>query len=61
MVVSRTERLKRLFFFLFLSFFFQAFAEASGQGVAITGDKPRETWDWANSVIFAATIVTTIG
>lgn len=39
----------------------EAFAEASGQGVAITGDKPRETWDWANSVIFAATIVTTIG
>ncbi|XP_072317414.1 potassium channel subfamily K member 5-like [Eucyclogobius newberryi] len=36
-------------------------AEAAGQGVAITGDKHRNTWDWGNSVIFAATIVTTIG
>ncbi|XP_026148928.1 potassium channel subfamily K member 5-like isoform X2 [Mastacembelus armatus] len=36
-------------------------SEAAGQGVAITGDRHRKTWDWANSVIFAATIVTTIG
>lgn len=36
-------------------------AEAAGQGVAITGDNHRSTWDWGNSVIFAATIVTTIG
>lgn len=36
-------------------------AEAAGQGVAITGDKDRKIWDWPNSVIFAATIVTTIG
>lgn len=36
-------------------------AEAAGQGVAITGEKHRNTWDWGNSVIFAATIVTTIG
>ncbi|KAK5862452.1 hypothetical protein PBY51_017848 [Eleginops maclovinus] len=36
-------------------------SDAAGQGVTITGDKQRNTWDWANSVIFAATIVTTIG
>ncbi|KAM7420587.1 hypothetical protein PAMA_015017 [Pampus argenteus] len=36
-------------------------SEAAGQGVTITGNKHRKTWDWANSVIFAATIVTTIG
>lgn len=36
-------------------------AEAAGQGVAITVDNHRSTWDWGNSVIFAATIVTTIG
>ncbi|KAK7886656.1 hypothetical protein WMY93_026277 [Mugilogobius chulae] len=36
-------------------------AEAAGQGVAITGDKQRKAWDWGNSVIFAASIVTTIG
>ncbi|XP_076594130.1 potassium channel subfamily K member 5-like [Chaetodon auriga] len=36
-------------------------SEAAGQGVTITGDIHRNTWDWANSVIFASTIVTTIG
>uniref|UniRef100_A0A3Q2PHD2 Potassium channel, subfamily K, member 5b n=1 Tax=Fundulus heteroclitus TaxID=8078 RepID=A0A3Q2PHD2_FUNHE len=36
-------------------------SEAAGQGVAITGDHHRNTWDWVNSVIFTATIVTTIG
>ncbi|XP_022617680.1 potassium channel subfamily K member 5-like [Seriola dumerili] len=36
-------------------------SEAAGQGVTITGDKHRNSWDWGNSVIFAATIVTTIG
>ncbi|XP_033836421.1 potassium channel subfamily K member 5-like [Periophthalmus magnuspinnatus] len=36
-------------------------AEAAGQGVAITGEKQLNSWDWGNSVIFAATIVTTIG
>lgn len=36
-------------------------SEAAGQGVTITGDKHLNTWDWGNSVIFAATIVTTIG
>uniref|UniRef100_A0A096M5Q9 Potassium channel, subfamily K, member 5b n=2 Tax=Poecilia formosa TaxID=48698 RepID=A0A096M5Q9_POEFO len=35
-------------------------SEAAGQGVAITGDNHRNSWDWGNSVIFAATIVTTI-
>ncbi|XP_035528652.1 potassium channel subfamily K member 5-like [Morone saxatilis] len=36
-------------------------SEAAGQGVAITGEIHRNTWDWTNSVIFASTIVTTIG
>ncbi|KAF7665740.1 hypothetical protein LDENG_00132610 [Lucifuga dentata] len=36
-------------------------SEAAGQGVPISGDKFINTWDWANSVTFAATIVTTIG
>ncbi|XP_077455402.1 potassium channel subfamily K member 5-like [Stigmatopora argus] len=36
-------------------------SEAAGQGVLITGDKYHKIWDWGNSVIFAATIVTTIG
>lgn len=36
-------------------------SEAAGQGVTITGDNHKNTWDWANSVIFAASIVTTIG
>ncbi|XP_070691593.1 potassium channel subfamily K member 5-like [Pempheris klunzingeri] len=36
-------------------------SEAAGQGVTITGDTYRNTWDWGNSVIFASTIVTTIG
>lgn len=36
-------------------------SEAAGQGVTITGEIHRNTWDWANSVIFASTIVTTIG
>lgn len=36
-------------------------SEAAGQGVTITGENHRNTWDWANSVIFAASIVTTIG
>lgn len=44
-----------------LTVFTQAVSEAAGQGVTITGDTHRNTWDWANSVIFASTIVTTIG
>ncbi|XP_076016747.1 potassium channel subfamily K member 5-like isoform X2 [Genypterus blacodes] len=36
-------------------------SEAAGQGVPITGDNYINTWDWANSAIFASTIVTTIG
>ncbi|XP_077383825.1 potassium channel subfamily K member 5-like isoform X1 [Festucalex cinctus] len=39
----------------------QVVSEAAGQGVIITGDKHHNMWDWGNSVIFAATIVTTIG
>ncbi|XP_071325092.1 potassium channel subfamily K member 5-like [Trachinotus anak] len=36
-------------------------SKAAGQGVTITGEKHLNPWDWGNSVIFAATIVTTIG
>ncbi|XP_061919128.1 potassium channel subfamily K member 5-like [Entelurus aequoreus] len=36
-------------------------SDAAGQGVSITGNKHHHMWDWGNSVIFAATIVTTIG
>ncbi|KAM6935779.1 potassium channel subfamily K member 5-like [Lycodopsis pacificus] len=36
-------------------------SDAVGRGVTITGDTHRNSWDWANSVIFASTIVTTIG
>lgn len=39
----------------------QVVSDAAGQGVTITGEKHLNTWDWGNSVIFAATIVTTIG
>ncbi|XP_054637751.1 potassium channel subfamily K member 5-like [Dunckerocampus dactyliophorus] len=39
----------------------QVVSEAAGQGVSITGGKHHHMWDWGNSVIFAATIVTTIG
>lgn len=39
----------------------QIVSKAAGQGVTITGEKHRNSWDWANSVVFAATIVTTIG
>ncbi|XP_061531112.1 potassium channel subfamily K member 5-like isoform X1 [Phycodurus eques] len=36
-------------------------SDAAGRGVVINGDNHRNMWDWGNSVIFAATIVTTIG
>ncbi|KAM9435171.1 potassium channel subfamily K member 5b [Clarias gariepinus] len=39
----------------------QTVATAAGQGVTVTGDKPYNPWVWQNAVIFAATIITTIG
>ncbi|KAF4084310.1 hypothetical protein AMELA_G00127210 [Ameiurus melas] len=36
-------------------------SEAAGQGVTITGDKTFNNWNWPNAVIFAATVITTIG
>ncbi|CAK6962122.1 potassium channel subfamily K member 5a [Scomber scombrus] len=36
-------------------------SEAAGQGVTITGKKPFNNWNWPNAVIFAATVITTIG
>lgn len=39
----------------------QIVSQAAGQGITITGENQRNSWDWANSVIFASTIVTTIG
>ncbi|XP_041928900.1 potassium channel subfamily K member 5a [Alosa pseudoharengus] len=36
-------------------------SDAAGQGVTITGDKTFNNWNWPNAVIFAATVITTIG
>ncbi|XP_049917921.1 potassium channel subfamily K member 5-like [Epinephelus moara] len=36
-------------------------SDAAGQGVTITGSKPFNNWNWPNAVIFAATVITTIG
>ncbi|KAJ8356192.1 hypothetical protein SKAU_G00189860 [Synaphobranchus kaupii] len=36
-------------------------AEAAGQGISITGDKTYSSWAWPKAIVFAATIVTTIG
>lgn len=44
-----------------LEYILKVVSEAAGQGVTITGDRYRTTWDWPNSVVFAASIVTTIG
>ncbi|XP_067883934.1 potassium channel subfamily K member 5a isoform X2 [Heterodontus francisci] len=35
--------------------------EAAGQGVTITGNRTFNNWNWPNAVIFAATVITTIG
>ncbi|XP_057716163.1 potassium channel subfamily K member 5a [Corythoichthys intestinalis] len=39
----------------------QIVSNAAGQGVTITGDKTFNNWNWPNAVIFAATVITTIG
>uniref|UniRef100_A0AAV2JHH9 Potassium channel domain-containing protein n=1 Tax=Knipowitschia caucasica TaxID=637954 RepID=A0AAV2JHH9_KNICA len=39
----------------------QAVSDAAGQGVTITGNKTFNNWNWPNAVIFAATVITTIG
>ncbi|CAL8271739.1 unnamed protein product [Merluccius merluccius] len=36
-------------------------SDASNQGVTITGRKTFNNWNWPNAVIFAATVITTIG
>lgn len=36
-------------------------AKAAGLGVTITGEKQFNIWKWENAVIFAATVITTIG
>ncbi|XP_009878766.1 PREDICTED: potassium channel subfamily K member 5 [Charadrius vociferus] len=36
-------------------------SNAAGQGVAITGNNTFNNWNWPNAVIFAATVITTIG
>lgn len=40
---------------------FQVISDAAGQGVTITGTKTFNNWNWPNAVIFAATVITTIG
>ncbi|XP_043858023.1 potassium channel subfamily K member 5 [Dromiciops gliroides] len=39
----------------------QVVSDAAGQGVAITGNQTFNNWNWPNAVIFAATVITTIG
>ncbi|KFQ48766.1 Potassium channel subfamily K member 5, partial [Nestor notabilis] len=41
--------------------FLQVVSNAAGQGVAITGNNTFNNWNWPNAVIFAATVITTIG
>ncbi|NP_001088981.1 potassium channel, two pore domain subfamily K, member 5 S homeolog [Xenopus laevis] len=36
-------------------------SNAAGQGVTITGNTTFNNWNWPNAVIFAATVITTIG
>ncbi|XP_057208470.1 potassium channel subfamily K member 5b isoform X2 [Triplophysa rosa] len=36
-------------------------AQAAGKGVTVTGGKQFNNWNWENAVIFAATVITTIG
>ncbi|XP_072221070.1 potassium channel subfamily K member 5a [Leuresthes tenuis] len=36
-------------------------SDAAGQGITITGSKTFNNWNWPNAVIFAATVITTIG
>ncbi|MED6283546.1 hypothetical protein CHARACLAT_009947 [Characodon lateralis] len=36
-------------------------SDAAGQGVTITGSRTFNNWNWPNAVIFAATVITTIG
>lgn len=47
-------------FFLFYPVF-QIISDAAGQGVTISGTKTFNNWNWPNAVIFAATVITTIG
>lgn len=39
----------------------QVVSDAAGQGVTITGSETFNNWNWPNAVIFAATVITTIG
>ncbi|XP_072313675.1 potassium channel subfamily K member 5a [Eucyclogobius newberryi] len=39
----------------------EAVSDAAGQGLTITGNKTFNNWNWPNAVIFAATVITTIG
>lgn len=36
-------------------------SEAAGQGVSIDANDTFNYWNWPNAVIFAATVITTIG
>lgn len=40
---------------------FQVVSDAADQGVAITGNQTFNNWNWPNAMIFAATVITTIG
>ena len=47
-----------LFVYFLLS---QAVTEAAGQGVSVASKNSFNNWNWQNAVIFAATVITTIG
>lgn len=44
-----------------LDYILEVVSNAAGQGITITGDKTFNNWNWPNAVIFAATVITTIG
>lgn len=44
-----------------LDYILEVVSDAAGQGITITGDKTFNNWNWPNAVIFAATVITTIG
>lgn len=54
---------KRLFIWPLLTSIvsLQVVSDAAGEGVAITGNQTFNNWNWPNAMIFAATVITTIG
>ncbi|POI34718.1 hypothetical protein CIB84_001530 [Bambusicola thoracicus] len=59
--VSGCQDFRRMTVKSCLLFVFQVVSNAADQGVAITGNNTFNNWNWPNAVIFAATVITTIG